>query len=155
MKITDLLIVLALCVAPCLIYAHSNNTARPTFLIDEHGNNPWVQAAVDFGVDPTFALIVSDSGGGDAQMSFMCGSNAWTDCVDNRYGPWQSDLAFCIDMYLCAYYECEQCDGIAQTICISNAQYDLYNCYGIDLMALMERWDVDHDTAVEILRDMI
>ncbi len=152
MKALELLAVAILCIPACFVAAHSNNTARPTFLIDEHGSNPWVQAAVDFGVDPTFALLVSDSGGGDAQMSLICGSNAWNDCVNNRYGPWQSDLAFCIDMYLCAYYECEQCDGIAQTICIGNAQYDLYNCYGIDLMSLMERWGVDHDTAVELLR---
>ena len=148
----DTLFVAVLCVPACLVLAHSNNTSQPMFFLeDEHGNNPWVQAAVDFGVDPSFALLVSDSGG-DAQMSLMCGSNAWTDCVNNRYGPWQSDLAFCIDMYLCAYYECEQCDGIAQTICIGNAQYDLYNCYGIDLMSLMERWGTDHDTTIELLR---
>ena len=150
--LVDTLFVAVLCVPACLVVAHSNNTQPIFFLEDEHGNNPWVQAAVDFGVDPSFALLVSDSDGGDAQMSLMCGSNAWNDCTNNRYGPWQSDLAFCIDMYLCAYYECEQCDGIAQTICIGNAQYDLYNCYGIDLMSLMERWGVDHDTAVELLR---
>ena len=139
--------------ACALAFGHSNNTTQPIFFLeDEHGNNPWIQAAVDFGVDPTFALLVSDSDGGDAQMSLLCGSNAWNDCGNELHGPWQSDLSQCISMYLCAYYTCEQCDGIAQTICIGNAQYDLYNCYGIDLLSLMERWGTDHDTTVELLR---
>ena len=151
MKIADLLIVLALCVAPCLIYAHSNNT----FGIDEHGNNPWVQAAVDFGVDPSFASVVSDLGGGDAALSLMCGSNAWTECEEDLYGPFPTELDRCITMYLCAYYECEQCEGAAQTICIAGAQYELYNCYGIDLMAFMDRYGLSHDEAIEVLRGMI
>jgi hypothetical protein len=129
---------------------HSNNTTDPF----EHGNNPWVQAAMDFGLDPTFAGLVSSSGGGGTASAVMCG-NAWTTCADETYGPWQSQLAFCIDIYLCAYYECEQCDGAARIVCLSGAHSDLYTCSGIDLMALMKRWGLTHEEAVEVLRGMI
>ncbi len=130
---------------------HSNNTTDPF----EHGNNPWVQAAMDFGVDPTFANLVFESGGGDVDMALMCGSNAWTTCENDIYGPFPTELDRCITMYLCAYYECEQCDGIQQTLCIDGAQYDLLQCSGIDLMALMNRWDLTHEEAVEVLRGML
>ena len=142
MKTLELLAVAILCIPACLVVAHSNNT---------HGNNPWVQAAVDFGVDPAFALLVSDSGGAGTASAFMCGSNAWGDCEEDVYGPFQSEMSECIELYLCAYYECSLCDGIQQTICITGAQYDLYQCYNIDLMSLMERWGVEHDVAVELL----
>jgi len=148
--LVDTLFVAVLCVPACIVAAHSNNTSQPMFF--DHGNNPWVQAAMNFGVDPSFAILVSKSDGGDAQMSLICGSNAWNDCLNDIYGPFRSDMSECIELYLCAYYECSLCDGIAQTICIGNSQYDLYNCYGIDLMALMKQWGVDHDTAVELLR---
>ncbi len=145
MKTLELLAVAILCIPACLVVAHSNNT---------HGNNPWLQDIVDFGVDPDFVSLVPGSGSGGTASAFMCGSNAWNDCQEDIYGPFQTELGYCISMYLCAYYECGLCEGIAQTICIGNAQYDLYNCYGIDLVILMERWGVEHDVAVELLRDM-
>ncbi len=143
-----------ICIAS-LAFGHSNNTARPiTADLNGHGNNPWLQAAVDFGVDPNFASIVSESGGAGTASAVMCG-NAWTTCTDETYGPWQSQLAFCIDMYLCAYDLCAQCDGAARIVCLSGAQSDLYTCSGIDLMSMMNRWGLTHEEAVEVLRGML
>ncbi len=66
MKITDLLIVLALCVAPCLIYAHSNNTDPVG-----HGNNPesWMEAVGL--LFPDVALVLG-SGDSDFEFSLDC-----------------------------------------------------------------------------------
>ncbi len=139
-------VIVVWCSALCFIavvFAHSNNT---------HGNNPWVQAVVDFGVDPAFAMLASGSGSADTASALICGSNAWNDCVNDIYGPFQSEMSECIELYLCAYWACSECDGIAYSVCMAGVQYDLYNCSGIDLMSLMERWGTDHDTTVELLR---
>ena len=50
MKILDLVIVAALCAAPCVVAYDGNNTTQPIFFTeDEHGNNPRQWVGVNIG----------------------------------------------------------------------------------------------------------
>ena len=144
MKALDLVLVLGICTAPCVVLAHSNNT---------HGNNPRTLVVVvgeEFLVSSNVASYLDAVG--LAEVSSGNCSNAFQMCAQENYGVWSNHTHWCIDTYLCAYETCiEECDGDAQDICISNSQYDFLNCSGLDLMSLGDEWGTSHDVTIELL----
>ena len=126
-------------------FGHSNNT---------HGNNPMVNVAgVEFEADEDLAAFMHAVGLIETVMTDEC-SNTWSHCEGDIFGPFQSELARCIELYQCAYYMCSECSGAARVVCNSSARWDLYNCSGIDLTSLENEWSVDHDTMIEIMREL-
>ena len=145
MKLLDLTIVIALVAAPLSALGHSNNT---------HGNNPWVNVAgVEFEAGEDLTDFMLSAGLIEPVMSNECG-NTWSQCEDDTFGPWQSELQYCIDIYLCAYYMCDECSDSARIVCIADAQWDLYNCSGIDLMSFQNDVGLEHDDALAVLLEL-
>ena len=129
-----------------------------------HGNNPSAGlegdtlsvAGVVFAMPSELAGYMEATGlvSVPQEVDASCGAyGIWSDCA-NRHGVWQDEISWCIDMYLCAYAACSECDDPLMFVCIDGAQYELYACSGIDLMALMSKWGTSHDDTVAILQEL-
>ena len=121
-----------------------------------HGNSPKLNVAgVEFPIDLELAVFLSTTGLTETGMSGECAGDAFQTCAEEREGVWSNNMSWCIEMYLCAYYICRsECSGAMRSICIETAQWELYNCSGIDLMSAGAEWGTDHDETVEILQEL-
>jgi len=135
MKVLRLLIVLALCAAPCIVAG-----TQPIFFhdVDDHGNNPRVtdrDNEIAFGLATLFGMEAAEivyPGIGSA-ISGCEGPDWQLECQMDMWVP-QGVWDQCISCYMACYHNCADCDW--WMFCTDDCQWNLYECTGgeLDLM---------------------